>query len=93
MRSSVRLRDLPFRQVAPRFPIPKREDFGFVTHTHAVFRNSLASVSSAQWPLRFLCASSFSRDPLADVGWAILEGDAVRFATPKKIDGVLIHEG
>ena len=55
-------------------------------------RNTVASVSSAQLPFWVLCSSSFSRDPPADVRWAILEGDAVRFATPKKIDGVLIHK-
>src|SRR5260370_27989591 len=35
----------------------------------------------------------FSRDPLADVGWAIPELEAVRFAAPKETDTVLIHEG
>src|SRR5216684_3532564 len=36
---------------------------------------------------------SFSRDPLADVRWAILERDVVRFAAIEKTDRVLIHEG
>jgi hypothetical protein len=34
--------------------------------------------------------ASFSRDPLADVCWAILELDAVGFAALKKTDSVFI---
>ncbi len=34
----------------------------------------------------------FSRDPLADICWAILQLDAARFAAPKKTDNVLIHQ-
>jgi hypothetical protein len=36
---------------------------------------------------------SFSRDPLPNVRWAILELDAVRFAALKKFDCVSIHQG
>src|SRR5713101_7381102 len=42
--------------------------------------------------LQFACLSS-SRDPLADICWAILERDVVLFAALQKIDPVLIHEG
>src|SRR5467141_729558 len=42
--------------------------------------------------LHFSCLS-FSRNPLADVRWAILERDVVRFAALEKTDRVLIHEG
>src|SRR5712664_970012 len=42
--------------------------------------------------LHFSCLS-FSRDPLADICWAILERDVVRFAALEKTDRVLIHEG
>src|SRR6266481_6595122 len=42
--------------------------------------------------LPFSCLSS-SRDPLADICWAILERDVVRFAALEKTDRVLIHEG
>ncbi len=54
-------------------------------------RNTVASVSIAQWPFWVLCSSSFSRDPPADVRWAILEGDAVGFAPLEKTDGIAIH--
>jgi hypothetical protein len=50
----------------------------------------VASLSIAQLPFWFLCSSPFSRDPLADVCWAILERDVVRFAAAKKTDSVLI---
>jgi hypothetical protein len=36
---------------------------------------------------------SFSRDPLADICWAVLKRDVVRFAALEKTDRVLIHEG
>ena len=42
--------------------------------------------------LLFSCLS-FSRDPFADICWAILERDVVRFAALEKTDRVLIHEG
>src|SRR6266436_9013839 len=38
-----------------------------------------------------LTLASFSRDPLADVCWAILELDVAGFAALKKTDSVLIH--
>src|ERR1700761_6788471 len=45
------------------------------------------------WPLLiFFVSLPFSRDPLADVCWAIVELDAARFATLKKTDSVLIHQ-
>jgi hypothetical protein len=56
-------------------------------------RNTVASVSIAQLPFWFLCSSPFSRDPHADVRWAIPELEAVRFAATKETDSVLIHEG
>jgi len=60
------------------------DNFGFVTHTLAV--------SIAQLPFLFLYSSPFSRDPLADVWWAILEPDAVGFAVLKKTDNALVHQ-
>src|SRR5580692_2577926 len=56
-----------------------------------VFRNGVAWVSLERLPFRFLCSSPFSRDPLADIRWAIAELEAVRFAAPKETDSVLIH--
>jgi hypothetical protein len=41
-------------------------------------------MSSAQLLFWFLCSSMFSLHPLADVCWAILEFDAVRFAALEK---------
>jgi hypothetical protein len=40
----------------------------------------------------FSLLSPFSLNPLANVGWAILELYVVRFAAPKKTDNLLIHE-
>ena len=47
----------------------------------------------APTPCLGLTSASRFRDPLADVRWAILERDVVRFAALEKTDRVLIHEG
>ena len=42
---------------------------------------------------RALTDGSFSRDPLADVSWAILELDGVGFTAPEKANNVTICQG
>src|SRR5260370_40471837 len=95
---------MPGNPVPPSCLLPSAAlaDFASGTSSEAAGLTVAASpaqlVSAAIQLLLFVCPLcfrdvTFSRDPLADVSWTILELDTFRFTSLKKPDRIPIHQG
>src|SRR5258707_10011071 len=103
-RRAALLPTMPGNPLPPSSLLPSASlaDFASATSREAAGLTVAASpaqlVCAAIQLLLFVCPLcfrdvTFSRDPLADVSWTILELDTFRFTSLKKPDRVPIHQG